>query len=151
MAFSWVLDIITGNTAWWQQVSFIFMHACVLVIYIYIVIQRQTASSYHNSSARLDTRITSSWDRNPANFTSVGHLTHKPSSFAALEKNLFRNTSNKTRKINLIFYIDLISNRYLSLCADKVYIKIWINFSSFIWGVSVLTKQTYSPMPFRSM
>ena len=39
------------------------------LIYIYIVIQRQTVSLYHNSSVWLDTQDASSWNRNLANFT----------------------------------------------------------------------------------
>ena len=38
-------------------------------IYIYTVIRRQTVSLYHNLSVWLNMRDTSSWDRNPANFT----------------------------------------------------------------------------------
>ena len=49
---------------------------------IYIVIHRQTVSLYHNSSVWLDTRDASSWDRNPADFTSVGYLTPEKSSFS---------------------------------------------------------------------
>ena len=44
---------------------------------IYIVIHRQTISLYHNSSIWVDTRDTSSWNRNPAGFTSHGNLTPK--------------------------------------------------------------------------
>ena len=36
---------------------------------IYIVIQRQTISLYHNSSVWPDTQDVSSWDQNPPNFT----------------------------------------------------------------------------------
>ena len=45
-----------------------------IYIYIYIVIHRHTVSLYHNSSVWLDKRDASSWDWNPADFTSVGYL-----------------------------------------------------------------------------
>ena len=48
-----------------------------IYIYIYIVIHRQTVSLYHNSSVLLNMREGSSWDRNPAGFTSVRYLTPK--------------------------------------------------------------------------
>ena len=44
-------------------------------IYIYIVLLRQTVSLYHSPSVWLETRFTSSWDRNPTDFTPVGYLT----------------------------------------------------------------------------
>ena len=40
-----------------------------IYIYIYIVIYRQTVSLYYNTSVWLDMQDTSSWDRNPPNFT----------------------------------------------------------------------------------
>ena len=46
------------------------MRICIyMYIYIYIVIHRQTVSLYHNSSAWLDTKGASRWDRNSQNFT----------------------------------------------------------------------------------
>ena len=39
-----------------------------LVGSIYIIIHKQTVSLYPNSSVRLDTRVSRSWDRNPAGF-----------------------------------------------------------------------------------
>ena len=57
---------------------------CVYIyIYIYIYIHRQTLSFYHNSSGWLNTLDTSSWDRNPSDFTSVGYLTLDLSLFLA--------------------------------------------------------------------
>ena len=41
----------------------------VIYIYIYIVIYRQTALLYYNSSVWLDMYDAWSWDRNPPNFT----------------------------------------------------------------------------------
>ena len=52
------------------------MCVCVCVyIYIYIVIHSQTVSLYHNTSMWLDTWDASNWDRNPADFRTVGYLT----------------------------------------------------------------------------
>ena len=50
---------------------YICMHIYVIYIntYIYIVINRQIFSLYHNFSMRLDTQDASIWDRNPPNFT----------------------------------------------------------------------------------
>ena len=52
-----------------------------IYIYIYIVIHRQTVLLYYNSSVWLDTQDVSSWNCSQANFSSVGHLTCKLSSF----------------------------------------------------------------------
>ena len=46
-----------------------------IYIYIYIVIYRQTVSLNHNSSVWLDSQDVSSWNRNPADFTSVSYPT----------------------------------------------------------------------------
>ena len=54
--------------------------------FIYIVTHRQTISLHHNSPVWIDTRDASSWDRNPADFKSVGYLNPEPSSFSALVK-----------------------------------------------------------------
>ena len=40
---------------------------------MYIVINRQTVSLYHNSSVWLDTQDASSWDQNPPNFMLHTH------------------------------------------------------------------------------
>ena len=42
---------------------------------VYIVIHRQIALLYHNSSVWLDTGDPSSWDPNPADSMSIGYLT----------------------------------------------------------------------------
>ena len=44
---------------------------------------------YHNSSVWLDTLDASNWDRNPADFTSVGYLTVKISCFSASAKEFY--------------------------------------------------------------
>ena len=49
----------------------------------YIVIHRQTVSIYHNSPVLLGVQDASSWDQNPADFTSVGYLTPELSSSLA--------------------------------------------------------------------
>ena len=41
----------------------------IYIIYIYIIIHRQTVSFYQNSSVWLDTQDARSRDRNPSNFT----------------------------------------------------------------------------------
>ena len=55
-------------------------------IYIYIVIHRQTVSLYHNSSVRLDTWDTSSWDQNPPDFTSDWWHTSQPAIYPTQAK-----------------------------------------------------------------
>ena len=53
----------------------------MMMMMIYIVIQRQTVSLYLNSSVWLDMRDASSWNRNPTDFSSVGYSTPNLSSF----------------------------------------------------------------------
>ena len=60
-----------------KKSGILFYAPCIYIyiyIYIYIFIHRPTFSLYHNSSMLLDTRDVSSWDRNPADFTSDGYL-----------------------------------------------------------------------------
>ena len=60
-----------------------------IYIYRYIAIHRKTVSLYHNSSIWLDMQDASSWDQNPADFTSVWYLTPKLSSFLPQTKGFF--------------------------------------------------------------
>ena len=52
------------ETYWMPHIFYIYIY-----IYIYIVIPRKTVSLYHNNAVWLDMKDTSSWDRNPPNFT----------------------------------------------------------------------------------
>ena len=54
---------------------------------IYIVIHWQTVSLYHNSSVWPDMQDASIWKRNPADFTSVEHLTLELSSCQHKQRN----------------------------------------------------------------
>ena len=58
-----------------------------LSLYILIVIHRQTVSLYHDSSIGLETSDASSWNRNPADLTSVGYLTLQQLSFQRKRSN----------------------------------------------------------------
>ena len=49
---------------------------------VYIIIHKQTALLYQNSSVWSDTRDVSSWDQNPAEFTPVGYLNSELASFS---------------------------------------------------------------------
>ena len=75
---------LMGYTHWFSYFSNIYIY-----IYIYIVIHILIVSLYRNSSVRLDT---SSWDRNAADFVSVGDLTPEPSPFSVWVKELLRIT-----------------------------------------------------------
>ena len=69
---------------------FLYLNIAIYIyIYIYIYSHPQTVSLYHNSSARLDKLVASSWDWNPADFMSVRYLTPELSSFSALVKECF--------------------------------------------------------------
>ena len=57
-----------------------------IYIYIHIYFLPLTFSLDHNCSVWLVTRDASSWDRNPADFTSFGYLTPKISSLCAWAK-----------------------------------------------------------------
>ena len=60
-----------------------------IYIYIYIIIHRQTVLLYHTTSVCLDMQDVSSWDRNPADFMSIGYLTPKLSSLPAQAKEFY--------------------------------------------------------------
>ena len=70
----------------------------MMMIFIYIVIHRQTVSFYYNSLVWRDKWDASSWDWNP----SVEYLTPEPSSFSALVKEFF----------TYIFYVYVIGYVY---------------------------------------
>ena len=85
----------------------------LITLYIYIfnkLIHRQTVSLYHNPSVWLDPQDASSQDRNLANFTSVGYLTPKPSSFLAYAEEFF------TYFLKLLLYL-LYNGRGISFYA----------------------------------
>ena len=68
-----------------------------IYIYIYIVVPRHTISWYHNSSLWLHPQDASSRDQNPADFTPVGYIILKPSSYSALVEEFFTYTFLHTR------------------------------------------------------
>ena len=76
----WTLISVRNTQLSFLQGRHIYIY---IYIYIYIVIHKQTISLYQNSSVWLDPQDTSSRDRNPADFTSVGYLTPERPTFSA--------------------------------------------------------------------